>query len=53
LRSKYFKKYGAMSNLFATYAFSMLILFIVLVAGCIVEAYITSLIVKAVTPYII
>ncbi len=53
LRNKYFKKYGAMPNLFATYAFSILVLFILLIAGCIVEAYITSLIVKAVTPYII
>jgi len=50
-RNKYFKKYGAVSNLFAPYAFSTLVLFIVLIAGCIVEAYITSLLVRAITPY--
>lgn len=53
LRNKYFKKFGAMNNLFATYAFSTLVLFIVLIAGCIVESYITSLIVRAITPYIV
>jgi stage II sporulation protein M len=52
LRNKYFKKYGAVNNLFATYAFTILILFIVLIAGCIVESYITALIVKSITPYI-
>lgn len=52
LRNKYFKKYGAVNNLFATYAFSTLVLFIILMAGCIVEAYITSLIIKAITPYV-
>lgn len=53
LRNKYFKRFGAVQNLFASYAFSTLILLILLVAGCIVEAYITSMIVKAITPYII
>lgn len=53
LKNKYFKKFGALSNLFTTYAFSTLVLFILLIAGSIVEAYITSLIVKAITPYII
>ena len=52
LRNKYLKKFGAMNNLFATYAFSTLVLFILLVAGCIVESYITALIIKAITPYI-
>jgi len=52
-RNKYFKKYGAIPNLFATYAFSTLILFILLISGCIVEAYMTSLIVRLITPYII
>lgn len=53
LRNRYFKKFGAQPNLFATYALSILVLFILLVAGCIVESYITSLIVKVITPYII
>ena len=53
LRNKYFKKFGALNNLFATYAFSTLVLFIILIAGCIVESYITSLIIKAITPYIV
>jgi len=53
LRNKYFKKFGAMNNLFATYAFSTLVLFIVLIAGCIVESYITSLIIRAITSYIV
>lgn len=53
LKNKYFKKFGAINNIFATYAFSTLILFILLVAGCIMEAYITSMIVKAITPYIV
>jgi stage II sporulation protein M len=53
LRNKYFKKFGALNKLFATYAFSTLMLFIVLIAGCIVEAYITSLIIRAITPYIV
>ena len=52
MRNKYFKKFGAIPNLFATYAFSTLVLFILLIAGCIVESYITSLIVKMITPYI-
>ena len=52
LRNKYFKKFGALNNLFATYAFSTLVLFIILIAGCIVESYITSLIIRAITPYI-
>ena len=52
-RNKYFKKCGAIPNLFATYAFSTLILFILLISGCIVEAYMTSLIVRLITPYII
>lgn len=53
LRNKYFKKFGPQPNLFATYAFSMVVLFILLAAGCIVESYITSVIVKAITPYIL
>jgi len=53
LRNKYFKKFGSLNNLFATYAFSTLVLFIVLIAGCIVESYITSLIIRAITPYIV
>ncbi len=53
LRNKYFKKFGAHNNLFATYAFSTLVLFILLIAGCIVESYITSLIIRAITPYIV
>ncbi|MHB1391771.1 MAG: stage II sporulation protein M [Clostridia bacterium] len=53
LRNKYFKKFGAQNNLFATYAFSTLVLFILLIAGCIVESYITSLIIRAITPYIV
>lgn len=52
-RNKYFKKYGSIQSPFATYAFSMLVLFILLIAGCIIEAYITSLIVKALTPYML
>lgn len=53
LKSKYFKKFGTAPELFASYAFSVLILLILLVSGCITEAYITSFIVKAITPYII
>lgn len=53
LRNKYFKKFGAVNNLFATYAFTNLVLFIILIAGCIVESYITALIVKAITPYVV
>ncbi len=53
LRNKYFKKFGAVPNLMATYSFTSLVLFILLVAGCIVEAYVTSLIVRIITPYII
>jgi stage II sporulation protein M len=53
LRNKYFKKYGAMNSLFAAYAFTTLILFILLLAGCIVESYITALIIKSITPYVI
>lgn len=52
LRSKYFKKSGTSSRLFTIYALSMLVLIILLVAGSIVEAYITSLIVKLIVPYI-
>lgn len=51
-RNRYFKKYGAVSNLFAPYAFTTLVLFLMLVAGCIVESYITSIIIKAITPYV-
>jgi len=51
-RSKYLKKFGAVPNLFATYAFSAFVLLILLIAGSIVEAYITSKIVKIVIPYI-
>lgn len=52
-RNRYFKKYGAVSNLFAPYAFTSLVLFVMLVAGCIVESYITSMIIKAITPYVV
>lgn len=52
LRGKYFKKAAAVPRLFATYALSILILYIMLVAGSIVEAYITSLLVKVIVPYI-
>lgn len=51
-KNKYFKKFGAVPNLFATYAFSAFVLFILLIAGSIVEAYITSMIVKIIIPYI-
>ncbi|MDD4503832.1 MAG: stage II sporulation protein M, partial [Clostridiaceae bacterium] len=51
-KNKYFKKFGAVPNLFATYAFSAFVLFILLIAGSIVEAYITSMIVKMIIPYI-
>lgn len=53
LRSRYFKRYGAAQNTFATYAFSVLILFILLAAGCIIEAYLTTIVVKAITPYVL
>jgi len=52
LRGRYFKKYGASPKLFAPYAFTTLVLFIGLVAGCIVEAYITSILIKSITPYV-
>lgn len=52
LRGRYFKKYGTSSNLFAPYALTTLVLFIILSAGCIVEAYITSLLIKVITPYV-
>lgn len=52
LRSRYFKKYGASANLFAPYAFTALVLFVILAAGCIVEAYITSIVIKGITPYV-
>lgn len=52
LRSRYFKKYGASANLFAPYAFTTLVLFVILAAGCIVEAYITSIVIKGLTPYV-
>lgn len=53
LRNKYFKKFGAQNNLFATYAFSTFVLFILLIAGCIIESYITSIIIRAITSYIV
>lgn len=52
LRAKYFKKSAIAPRLFATYALSILMLFILLIAGSIIEAYITSLLVKAIVPYI-
>lgn len=52
LRNKYFKKFGAVPNLFATYAFSTFVLLILLIAGSIVEAYITTQIVKIIIPYL-
>ena len=52
LRYKCFKKSAAAPRLFAAYALTMLVLFILLVAGSIVEAYITSHIVKAIVPFI-
>lgn len=51
-RSKYFKKFGAVPNLFAVYALSAFVLLILLIAGSIVEAYITSQIVRIIIPYI-
>ncbi|MGE5632488.1 MAG: stage II sporulation protein M [Caulobacteraceae bacterium] len=52
LRNKYIKKYNTIPSQLASYAFSSLMLLILLVAGCIVEAYITSSLVKVITPYI-
>ena len=52
LRNRYFKKYGASSNLFAPYAFATMVLFVLLITGCITEAYITSIIIKSITPYV-
>lgn len=51
-RSRYVKKYPGSSKLFAPYAFSTLTLFILLISGCIVESYVTSVIIKAITPYV-
>jgi len=51
-KNKYIKKSRADPGLFTAYAFSNLILFILLIAGSIVEAYITSTIVKTIVPYI-
>lgn len=50
-KNKYFKKFGSVPSLFTAYAFSSFVLFILLIAGSIVEAYITSLIVKMIVPY--
>lgn len=52
LRNKFFKRLGPSPNLFVTYAFSSFVLLIFFIAGSIVEAYITSLIVKIFIPYI-
>lgn len=52
LRNKYSKKHGTLPAQLASYAFSTIMLFIFLVAGCIIESYITSFVVKLVTPYI-
>jgi stage II sporulation protein M len=51
-RNRYLKKYPGNSKLFAPYAFSTLTLFILLISGCIVESYVTSIIIKAITPYV-
>jgi len=51
LRNKYFKRFGVIQNLFAVYALSTLILFMLLIVGCIVESYITSQIIRMITPY--
>lgn len=51
-RNKYFRKYPGNSSVFAPYAFSTLTLFILLISGCIVESYVTSTIIKAITPYV-
>lgn len=53
LRNKYLKRFGATQNLFAVYALSTLVFFIVLIVGCIIESYITSQIIRMITPYII
>lgn len=53
LKNKYFKRFGAVQNLFAAYALSTLVLFILLIGGCIVESYITSQIIRLFTPYMI
>jgi len=53
LRNKHFKRFGTIQNLFATYALSALVLFILLIAGCIVESYITSQIIRMITHYMV
>lgn len=52
LRNKYFKKHGTIPKQIASYTFSIVMLFILLMAGCIVESYVTSSVVKLITPYI-
>lgn len=52
LKNKYIKKHGTMPSQLAAYSFSAIMLFIFLMAGCIVESYVTSSIVKLITPYI-
>ena len=51
-RNRYLKRYPANTTSFAPYAFSTLIMFVLLISGCIVESYITSILIKAITPYV-
>ena len=52
LKNKYIKKCGTDPRQLAPYAFSVLMIFVVVLAGCIVESYITTSIVKLIAPYI-
>lgn len=52
LRNKYIKKSSTDPRQLAPYAFSVLIIFLVILAGCIVESYVTTHIVKLIAPYI-
>lgn len=53
LRNKYFRKYSTGTGQIPAYIISVGILFILFVAGSIVESYITSSVIRLITPYLI
>ncbi len=52
-RNKYFRKYSGIPGQISAYIISIAILFVLFVAGSIVESYITSTVIKLITPYLI
>ncbi len=53
LRNKYLRKYGEISAYIMPYSMTMLVLFVFMLAGSIIEAYLTPYIIKLVIPYIL